>query len=169
MTTTDFSRQHVRQERWRHHSAKEREALADLALGIKRYLAQLGPGNINNAAFIDAAMPHLEKMKQVIATAKPRRLSQLHRTLQLTAQASDPKEKTFWELYAMFAFAQRFNGLVAYTPLSCSDRVLRFVLLRQRFVHRCHGRKMPQPFDGRGKLAERLEVEFGPFRPACIA
>src|SRR6516164_9693912 len=23
--------------------------------------------------------------------------------------------------------------------------------------------------DGRGKLAERIEVEFGPFRPACIA
>jgi hypothetical protein len=22
---------------------------------------------------------------------------------------------------------------------------------------------------GRGKLAERIEVEFGPFRPACIA
>jgi len=64
--------------------------------------------------------------------------------------------------------AQRFNGLVAYTPLSRSDRVLRFVLLRQRFVHRCHGRKMPQPFDGRGKLAERLEVEFGPFRSAAF-
>jgi len=32
---------------------------------------------------------------------------------------------------------------------------------------RCHGRKKPQPLTGRGKLAERIEVEFGPFRPAA--
>src|SRR6516162_8265606 len=30
------------------------------------------------------------------------------------------------------------------TPLSRPDPVLRFVLSRQRFVHRCHGRKRPQ-------------------------
>ena len=28
-------------------------------------------------------------------------------------------------------------------------------------------RKRPQPSCGRGKLAERIEVEFGPFRPAA--
>src|SRR5215472_4942218 len=38
---------------------------------------------------------------------------------------------------------------------------------RQTFVHRCHRRKKPQPLTGRGKLAERIEVEFGPFRPAA--
>ena len=31
----------------------------------------------------------------------------------------------------------------------------------------CHGRKKPQPLTGRGKSAERIEVEFGPFRPAA--
>src|SRR5262249_10450428 len=29
-----------------------------------------------------------------------------------------------------------------------------------------HGRKKPRPLMARGKLAERLEVEFGPFRSA---
>jgi hypothetical protein len=31
------------------------------------------------------------------------------------------------------------------TPVSRSDPVLEFVRSRQRFVHRCHGRKKPQP------------------------
>jgi len=90
---TSLDQHRIRQERWRHHSAKEREALADLQLAINRYLAQASPGNINNAAFADAALPHLEKIKQVFATAKPRRLSQLQRTLEMTANSVDPKEK----------------------------------------------------------------------------
>jgi len=102
----DFYTHRVQQERWQHHSAKEREALADLALAIKRYLAQASPGNINNFAFVDASLPHLEKIKQVIATAKPRRLSQLQRTLELTAQSvSDPNEKSLWRVFAIVALA----------------------------------------------------------------
>src|SRR5262249_32568377 len=41
------------------------------------------------------------------------------------------------------------------------------VTFRQTFARRCHGRKKPQPWTGRGKLAERIEVEFGPYRPAA--
>ena len=41
------------------------------------------------------------------------------------------------------------------------------VHLRQTFVHRCHRRKKAPTIKGRGKLAERIEVEFGPFRPAA--
>jgi hypothetical protein len=41
------------------------------------------------------------------------------------------------------------------------------VTFRQTFARRCHGRKKPQPLTGRGKLAERIEVEFGPYRPAA--
>jgi len=58
MSTTSLYEHRARQERWQHHSAKEREALEDLALAIKRYLAQVSPGNINNAAFVDYALPH---------------------------------------------------------------------------------------------------------------
>ena len=88
-----------RQTRWQHHSSKEREALADLALGIERYLAQASPGNINNAAFVDYALPHLQKMKQLFATAKPKRLRMLANTLRITAEAaSDPKERDLWNM-----------------------------------------------------------------------
>jgi hypothetical protein len=103
MSTISLDQHRARQERWRHHSAKEREALAELALAIKYYLAQAAPGNINNAAFVDAALPHLEKIKQVLATAKRRRLSQLRRTLELTAKSADPKEKAYWEIFAGLA------------------------------------------------------------------
>src|SRR5262249_9677892 len=51
--------------------------------------------------------------------------------------------------------------------LSRYTHVRRLVDQRQTFVHRCHRRKKPQPLTGRGKLAERIEVEFGPFRPAA--
>ena len=40
------------------------------------------------------------------------------------------------------------------------------VHLRQRFVRRCHGTEKAPTIKGRGKLAERLEVEFGSFRSA---
>ena len=56
---------------------------------------------------------------------------------------------------------ERFRFFVALAPGPG------FVTLRQRFVRRCHGRKKPQPLTGRGKSAERIEVEFGPFRPAA--
>jgi len=49
------------------------------------------------------------------------------------------------------------------TPLSRSDPVLRFVRPRQRFVRRCHEwKKAPASTLGRGKLAKRIEVQFGP-------
>jgi len=43
------------------------------------------------------------------------------------------------------------------------------VISRQTFVRRCHGTEKAPTIKGRGKLAERIEVEFGPFRSACIA
>jgi hypothetical protein len=33
--------------------------------------------------------------------------------------------------------------------------------------HPLYERKKPQPLTGRGKLAKRIEVEFGPYRPAA--
>jgi len=89
-----------RQERWQSHSAIEREALTGLALAIERYLVQAAPGNRNNSAFLEYAQPHLEKFKQVLATAKPRRISMLQRTLEITAQTADRDEKMWWELCA---------------------------------------------------------------------
>jgi len=52
------------------------------------------------------------------------------------------------------------------TPLSRSALVLRFVRSRQGFVRRCHGMEKARPLKAGAKLAERLEVEFGPFRSA---
>ena len=92
-----------RQERWKSHSAVEREALTDLARAIERYLTQVAPGDRNNAAFVEAALPHLEKFKQVLATAKPKRISMLQRTLQITAQTAEPNERPYWKLYAALA------------------------------------------------------------------
>jgi hypothetical protein len=51
------------------------------------------------------------------------------------------------------------------TPVSRSDPVLRFVRSRQRFVHRCHGRKKAPAIHDRGKLSKRLKL--GPPRSAC--
>ena len=78
--------------------------MADLALAIERYLQQASPGNINNAAFMDQALPHLEKIKQVFATVKSRRLLMLQNTLHLTAQtAADRHEQGLWEVFANMA------------------------------------------------------------------
>jgi len=93
-----------RQIRWQHHSIKEQEALADLARAIERYLLQASPGNINNSAFMDQALPHVEKIKHVFATAKPKRLSMLQNTLHLTAQtAANRNERELWEIFADMA------------------------------------------------------------------
>jgi len=49
---------------------------------------------------------------------------------------------------------------------SAAAGVLRFVRSRQIFVYAANDGKGPSRVGGRGKLAERIEVEFGPFRPA---
>lgn len=97
---TNLYHRRKRQTRWQHHSIKEQEALEELGLAIERYLAQVSPDNINNAAFVELALPHLEKMKQVLATAKPARISMLKNTLQITAQtAANRQERQLWELF----------------------------------------------------------------------
>jgi hypothetical protein len=91
---TNLDHRRRRQVRWRQHSLKEQEALEDLELAIERYLTQVSPENINNAAFVDQALPHVEKINQLFATTKPKRLSMLRNTLHLTAQtAANPKER----------------------------------------------------------------------------
>src|SRR5262245_46171792 len=93
---TNLDHHHRRQIRWQHHSAREQEALADVALAIERYLLQASPGNINNAVFMDQALPHLEKIKQVFATAKPKRLSMLRNTLHLNARTAVNRHGREW-------------------------------------------------------------------------
>jgi hypothetical protein len=113
MTTTEITNlyhRRRRQERWQSHSAIEREALTGLALAITRYLAQVAPGNRNNAAFLEYAQPHLEKFKQVLATAKPRRISMLRRTLEITEQTADRDERIWWELCATLAIEAWMNA-----------------------------------------------------------
>jgi hypothetical protein len=101
-----------RQERWKSHSTVEREALTDLARAIERYLTQVAPGDRNNAAFVDYALPHLEKIKHVFATAKPRRISMLRRTFEIYAEtAANRKERSYWALYAALATNAWMNAL----------------------------------------------------------
>jgi hypothetical protein len=46
--------------------------------------------------------------------------------------------------------------------------IRRLVHLRQRFVHRCRGRKKPQPFDGPGQVKQSgTTSEFGSIRSAA--
>jgi hypothetical protein len=100
---TNLYHRRRRQERWQSHSAVEREALTELARAIERYLVQVAPGNRNNAAFLEYAQPHLQKFKQLLATAKPRRISMLQRTLQITEQTADRDERIWWALCATLA------------------------------------------------------------------
>jgi hypothetical protein len=101
---TNLDHRRRRQTRWQQHSLKEQEALEDLGLAIERYLAQVSPENINNAAFVDQALPHVEKIKHVFATAKPKRLSMLRNTLHVAAQtATNRHEREFWEIFAGMA------------------------------------------------------------------
>jgi hypothetical protein len=100
-----------RQTRWQQHSLKKQEALEDLGLAIERYLTQVSPENINNAAFVDQALPHVEKIKQLFATAKPNRLRMLENTLHVTAQtAANRHEREFWEIFAGMALLAWLEG-----------------------------------------------------------
>jgi hypothetical protein len=53
---TNLYHRRKRQERWKSHSAVEREALMDLARAIERYHVQAAPGDRNNTAFANYAL-----------------------------------------------------------------------------------------------------------------